>query len=106
MEELNNKTSFILNWWNELTEANQEKWIFFFIDNLKPIKESLTENPHHYKSIDKSTRVFITEKLRMNKIRNFEKKCEEFFNDPEFYEKYGYLISKKYNSNHHTNHRL
>ena len=84
------------------TENSQEKWIFFFIDKLKP----LVQRPEHYSSIDKSTRIFITEKLRMNKIRNFEKKCEDFFNDNEFHEKYGYLLSKKNYSNHHINPHL
>ena len=102
MESQDHKTMFIINWWNELTEDSQEKWIFFFINNLKP----LVQNPEHFHNIDKSTRVFITEKLRMNKIRNFEKKCEDFFNDNEFYEKYGYLMSRSHCSNHHINPHL
>tara|TARA_X000000950_G_C13827252_1_gene624538 strand:- start:966 stop:1229 length:264 start_codon:yes stop_codon:yes gene_type:complete len=85
---MEDETMFIFNWWNELSETDQEKWIYFFIDNIKPMQGTYIQNTTPMKE---STIVFIKEQMRLNKVKNFEKKLKEFLNDPEFDEKFGYL---------------
>lgn len=90
---MENETMFIFNWWNELSETDQEKWIYFFIDNIKPMQGPYIQTTAPMKE---STIVFIKEQMRLNKVKNFEKKLKEFLNDPEFDEKFGYLRARKY----------
>ena len=85
---MEDETMFIFNWWNELSETDQEKWIYFFIDNIKPMQGPYIQITTPMKE---STIVFIKEQMRLNKVKNFEKKLKEFLNDPEFDEKFGYL---------------
>lgn len=97
---MENETMFIFNWWNKLTETEQEKWIYFFIDNIKPMQgpciKTTTPMKESTTPMKESTIVFIKEQMRLNKVRNFEKKLQEFLNDPEFDEKFGYLRARKY----------
>lgn len=106
MEAPNKDTMLILQWWEKLEETQQEKWIHFFIDNIKPKHNPKFDNIQSTMPMKTSTIIFINEQMRLNQMKNFDNKCKKFLNDPEFDEKFGYLRTRKCSTNHHINRLL